>query len=82
MGALLRQDTLTGGLLVIKRPTTRCRPLNVYGVEPQRLFASVGTCRRFVYEAIIYNFCYSWALFWMLLFYVGTEELLKVRPMR
>lgn len=33
---------------------------------------------RYVYVAIIYNFCYSWALFWMLLFYVGTEELLHV----
>jgi hypothetical protein len=33
---------------------------------------------RYVYVAVIYNFCYSWALFWMLLFYVGTEELLHV----
>lgn len=28
--------------------------------------------------ALIYNICYALALFWMLLFYVGTEELLKV----
>ncbi|KAJ9523820.1 hypothetical protein QJQ45_020008 [Haematococcus lacustris] len=31
----------------------------------------------YFYLAIIYNVCYSVALFWMLLFYVGTDELLK-----
>ena len=31
----------------------------------------------YVYITIIYNWAYAWALFWLLLLYVGTEELLK-----
>lgn len=37
-----------------------------------------GKSRRYLYIAFIYNVCYTLALFWMLLFYVGTEELLEV----
>lgn len=36
----------------------------------------------FGYIAFIYNVCYAMALFWMLLFYVGTEELLHVSGCR
>jgi len=36
----------------------------------------------YLYIAIIYNVCYTLALFWMLLFYVGCEELLEpYRPL-
>ncbi len=38
-----------------------------------------GYTNGYGYIAFIYNVCYSVALFWMLLFYVGTEELLHVR---
>lgn len=34
---------------------------------------------RYPYIAFIYNLCYAVALFWMLLFYVGCDELLHVR---
>ena len=36
-------------------------------------------CPRYLYVAVIYNVCYAVALFWMLLFYVGTHDLLQVR---
>lgn len=34
--------------------------------------------RRYLYVAIIYNTCYTIALYYLLLFYVGCEELLEV----
>ena len=33
---------------------------------------------RYPYITLIYNICYAVALFWLLLLYVGTDELLKV----
>ena len=35
-------------------------------------------CCSYPYITFIYNICYMLALFWLLLLYVGTDELLKV----
>ena len=37
---------------------------------------------RYPYITFVYNICYAIALFWLLLLYVGTDELLKVNPIK
>jgi hypothetical protein len=41
--------------------------------------APPALARSYLYIAIIYNTCYTIALYYLLIFYVGCEELLEVR---
>lgn len=45
----------------------------MYGAHPL-----AARLHRYLYIAIIYNTCYTIALYYLLIFYVGCEELLEV----
>jgi hypothetical protein len=44
----------------------------------QRLCVRVVPCNRYFYISIMYNVCYTLALYGLMLFWIGASELLQV----